>query len=95
MAAVAGWEGYVALVLHPNAASLLRQQKIGASFASKLTLAYNSFVTFGGALDPIRKLAAALRQLLGYYVASADCTAVYDVRCQRDSLAHLKFMLSH
>ena len=64
-------------------------------FASKLTLAYNSLVTFGGASDPILKLAVSLRQLLGYYVAAADCTAVYDVRGKRDSLARAKFMVCH
>ena len=64
-------------------------------FASKLTLAYNSLVSFGGASDPILKLAVSRRQLLGYYVAAADCTAVYDVRGKRDSLARTKFMVCH
>jgi hypothetical protein len=52
-------------------------------------------VSFGGALDPIPKLAVALRELLGYYVAVAGCAAVYDVRGERDSLARLKFMFCH
>jgi len=52
-------------------------------------------VTFGGASDPILKLAVSLRQLLGYYVAATDCTAVYDVRGKRDSLARAKFMVCH
>jgi hypothetical protein len=66
---------------------------MGALFAIKLVLACNSFVRFGGILDPILKLTVPLRQLLGYYVAAAGCAAVYDVRCKRDSLAHLKLML--
>jgi hypothetical protein len=45
-------------------------------FASKLALTCDSLVSFGGALDPILKLAVTLRQLLGYYVAAANCTAV-------------------
>jgi hypothetical protein len=67
----------------------------GALFASKLALTCDLLVRFGGALDPICKLAAALRQLLGYYVAAAGCPAVYDVRRERDPLAHSKFMFGH
>jgi hypothetical protein len=48
-------------------------------------------VTFGGAFDPILKLAVSLRQLLGYDVAAANCPAVDDVRGKRDSLALAKF----
>jgi hypothetical protein len=71
-------------------------EKLEALFASKLILAGNSLVSFGGALDPILKLAVTLRQLLNYYVAPADCTAVSaDVRCQRHSLTLAKFMVCH
>jgi hypothetical protein len=67
-----------------------------ALFASKLALTCDSLVSFGGALDPILNLAVTLRQLLGYYVAAANCTAVSaDVRCQRDCLTLAKFMVCH
>lgn len=53
-------------------------------FASKLALTCDSLVSFGGALDPILKLAVALGQLLDYDVAASDGAAVYDVHCKRD-----------
>jgi hypothetical protein len=52
-------------------------------------------VSFGGALDPISKLAVPLRQLTDYDVAAADRTAVDDVGCKRDFLARSKSMVCH
>ena len=36
-----------------------------------------------------------MRKLFDYDVAAADCSAVYDVCCQRDSLTFTKFMIRH
>jgi hypothetical protein len=68
---------------------------IGRLFASKLALACNSLVRFRSALDPILKLTVALGLLLGYCVTAAGCGAVYDIRRERGSLIHSKFMLCH
>jgi hypothetical protein len=78
-----------------NEANAARGQKSGASFASKLAFTRNSLVRLSRVPDPILKLAVAVRKLLYYDVAAAGCRAVYDVRCQRDSLTFTKFIVCH
>jgi hypothetical protein len=67
----------------------------GALFASKLALTCDPLVRLSRVLDSILKLTVAVRKLLDYDVAAAGCRAVYDVRCQRDSLTFTKFIVCH
>ena len=61
----------------------------------KFALTCDPLVRLSRVLDSILKLTGAVRKLFDYDVAAADCSAVYDVCCQRDSLTFTKFMIRH
>jgi hypothetical protein len=68
---------------------------IARPLVSEFALAGYSFVRFGDALDPVLKLAASLRQLLGYHVAGADRSPIRETCGERDSLTSAKFVFCH
>ena len=61
----------------------------------KFALTCDPLVRLSCVLDSILKLTGAVRKLFDYDVAAADCSAVYDVCCQRDSLTFTKLMIRH
>jgi hypothetical protein len=68
---------------------------IGWPFPSKLALAGYALVRFGNALDPVLKLAAPLRQLLGYDVAGTGGSSIRKTCGERDSLTGSKLVFCH
>jgi hypothetical protein len=82
---------WLAIAVGPAALSGIE----GRLFASKLALTGNSLVRFGGALDPVLKLAAPLGQLFYYHVASTACVPVCEVCRESDFLACSKLVLCH
>jgi hypothetical protein len=47
------------------------------------------------ALDPVLKLAASLRQLLGYHVAGTGRSPIHETSGERDSLTDSKLVFRH
>ena len=61
----------------------------------KLAFASDSLVRFRGTLDSILELAAALGQLLGYYVNTRSCITELAVGCKRNPVANSKLGVRH
>jgi hypothetical protein len=64
-------------------------------FAGEFTLAGYSLVRLRDALDPVLKLAASLRQLLGYHVAGTGRSPIRETCGECYSLAGSKLVFCH